>query len=279
MKKYIITLLLTAFILPLASQQTISFQTDVGLLSKINYQSATISTQDKNNIHFGVNYTYFVSPKLAVETGVGLSTYTTNVMLPERYTDTANEVDSFGSGFQFITTAVKYTEAQKLYMATIPVRLRFEDALTPNGINIYASGGVKFMLPISQEANVSANSVTTTGYYPNNQLVIKDIPKHGFTTHNNVNTTVNMAYKLSLALSAELGVKLRLENYDFYFGGFLDYGLTDIRKNEGANSNVIAYIDGDAPIQPNGISTLKGIEKVNLIAFGLQLRFPLYTLK
>lgn len=278
MKKYISTLLLTAFILPLASQQTISFQTDVGFLSKINYQSANISTQNKTNIHFGINYTYFVSPKLAVETGVGLSTYTTNAMLPETYTHTTNEADSFGAGFQFKTTAVKYTEAQKLYMATIPVRLRFENTLTPNGVTIYASGGVKLMLPVSQEANVSANRVTSTGYYPNNQLGVKDIPKHGFTT-SNINTTINTAYKLSIALSADLGVKLRLDNYDFYFGGFLDYGVTDIRKNESTNNNIIAYLDGNSPFKPNGISTLKSVKKINLIAFGLQLRFPLYTIK
>lgn len=263
----------------MASQQTISFQAGLGFASKINYQGAGITEQDKSNIHFGFNYTHFIKPKLAIETGLGLSTYSTNVMLPNSYYSTANEVDSFGSGFEFRANVSNYKEEQKLYMATIPLHLRFEGKLTPKGLNIYASGGVKFMLPVSQEVNAAASSVETTGFYPNNQLLIKNVPTHGFTTRNNVNTTVDSPYKFSVALSTELGVKLHIENYDVYFGTFLDYGLTDIRKDVDTNASVISYVDADVPTESNGVSTLKGIDNVRLISFGLQLRFPLYTLK
>ena len=278
MEKYIIALILISFGLPAASQESISFQTDFGYFSKINYQSADVT--EKNNIraHFGVNYTRFIKPKFAIETGLGLSNYSNKIMLPTKYNTTSNEVDSFGSGFEFRVTSDNYEEQQKLLLATIPLRFRFEGSLIPNGLVFYSSLGVKYMLPVSQNVDVSANSVTTTGYYPNNNLLIENVSAHGFTTKEDVKTTVDSPYKPSFSLTAELGVKLQLErNYSFYVGGFLDYGLTDIRKNANTNDNVIVYID--EPIESNGVSTLKGIDSVRLVSFGLQFRFPLYALK
>lgn len=279
MKNYIITLFLIAFSLPAVSQKSISFQTDFGFLSKINYQGAGVHERDNFNLHFGFNYTHFIKPKLALETGLGLSNYKADIMLPSVYNGKSNEVDASGSGFEFRAATTNYVEEQQLLMATIPLRLRFEGALTPEGVNFYASGGVKFMLPVSQEVNVTASNVSTTGFYPNNNLLIKDVPVHGFANRGNVRSTVDSPYKFSLALSTELGVKLRLENYDFYFGGFLDYGLTDIRKNAKVSNSVIAYVDADAPLKSNGVSILKGVNNVRLISFGLQLRFPLYKFK
>lgn len=279
MKKYITVLILILLGLPAVGQKSISFQTDFAYVSKINYQGADITEKSNITTHFGFNYTHFIKPKFAIETGLGLSNYSNKIMLPNTYSATTYEVDSFGSGFEFRVASNNYEEAHKILLATIPLRLRFEGPLTSNGLIFYASGGVKLMLPVSQKVNASANSITTTGYYPNNDLLIENVPAHGFITQNNVKTTINDPYKSSFALTAELGVKLRVENYGFYAGGFLDYSITDIRKDINTNNSVIAYVDADAPTKSNGVSTLTGIDKANLISFGLQLRFPLCQLK
>lgn len=277
MRKYIIVLVL--FSLPLVSQQKISFQTDFGFVSKINYQGRGIIEKENFNphFHFGLNYTYFVKPEFAVETGLGLATYSANIMLLSPYSNTTNEVDSFGAGFEFRVRATNYIEKQRLLMATIPLRIRFESVSTYRRVGVYASGGLKFMLPISQKVDVSASSITTEGFYPNNRLLIKDVPIHGFTTKKDVRTTINSPYNFSVALSTELGVKLRLRNYEFYFGGFLDYGINDIRKTTTTNTNhnLISYTGSNVSTKSNGLHSLKRIDSVRLLSFGLQLRFPL----
>lgn len=280
MEKYIITLILISLSLSAVSQDFVSFQTDFGYFSKINYKSAIVTERNNIRTHLAVNYTRFIKPNLAIETGLGLSNYSNTVVLASNYKATSNEVDSFGSGFEFGVMADNYEEQQKILLATIPLRLRFEDSLTANGVIFYSSIGVKYMLPIYQKFNALVNSITTTGYYPNNKLLIENVPTHGFTTKEDVKATVDSSYKPSFSLTAELGVKLQIEKkYAFYVGGFLDYGLTDVRKDANTNDNVIVYVDGDTPTESNGISTLKGVDNVRLVSFGLQLRFPLYTIK
>ena len=279
MKKHILVLFLISFCLSVVGQNSISFQTDLGYFSKIDYQGAGITEDNNIKTNFVVNFTHFIKPKFALEAGIGLSSYLNKIMLPNMYNASDNEVDSFGSGFEFRVLANNYEEEQKLLLATIPLRLRFEGSLVPKGYIFYGSIGGKYMIPVSQKNVVTANSIETSGYYPNNNLLVENVPKHGFYTQNDVKTTADSSFKSSFALAAELGVKLKSESLGIYIGGFLDYGLTDIRKEANTNESVIAYADADLSAKSNGVSTLRGIDHVRLISCGFQFRFALCEFK
>jgi len=115
--------------------------------------------------------------------------------------------------------------------------------------------------------------LSMTGYYPDFNLEVSDLPQHGFGTIDNWNGSSNPKLKPAAALTAATGVIFKLSlGTSLYTGVFVDYGLTDL-KNDADSLPLIPY-DPKATkrTQSNSVLNTGNAGQAIMLSFGLQIR-------
>lgn len=69
----------------------------------------------------------------------------------------------------------------KLYGLSIPLMLTYKSN-TSGSTGFYAGFGGKVLFPIHYKSDIKASSMQLSGYYPDLNLEIEDLPNHGLST-------------------------------------------------------------------------------------------------
>lgn len=216
----------------------------------------------------GVNYTFRLAKQWGVLTGVSASYYNTKLTLQDG-TFSSYQVDNTGSAFQYNIKASGFEEKQSFLAGTIPVMLQYH---TLGNTRWYMSAGAKLILPVEATVKASASQLTLTGYYPDYNIEVKDMPQHGFGNVSNWSSDTKQELKPSVTASAATGFSFRLsEGMRFYTGVYFDYGVTNMQKRSGDNPSLVAYNPANINEAKAG-SALNGIDKSYLMAYGIQVR-------
>lgn len=221
----------------------------------------------------GVGYTYFFSSHWGISTGIDAMYNQNSFDLKNGTTISTYEVDDQTSAFEYQVTPTNYKEDQHFISVAVPLMMQYRTSIASQ-TQLYFGFGGKILFPGKQTAKASASELQLSGYYPDMNLLIDDLPSHGFGKVTNWQDKATVSLDPSFLLSVETGLTFKLkENTQLYTGVYVDYGLTEMAK-ENANLNIVAYNpNGLDNIQANGTSgNRKIVQESRYFSAGVQLK-------
>lgn len=208
--------------------------------------------------------------------GVTGALYRTQATLPDGLAFTSGEVDDLGSAFVYSVRTTGYKETQRFFAAGIPLLLQYHTAGA--GVQWYINGGGKAFVPFNSSIQVAAKQATFSGYYPDFNIQVSDLPQHGFGTINGWKTNATTNLKPTAALSAATGLSFKLSRSTrFYMGVYLDYGLTDLKDKTDSMPLMTYSSTGISAVKAGSVLNRPAVNKVTMLSFGLELRLGFGT--
>ncbi len=220
----------------------------------------------------GLFYTFQLKGGLGVITGLTAGVYRTQATLPDGITFNNYQVDDAGSAFEYNMRTAGYKETQQFMAAGIPVLLQYH---TPGaGPQLYVSAGGKVVLPVSEKIHISARQLMLSGYYPDYNVEVADLPQHGFGNLNNWTSTATVKLNPAVSLTASAGVSFRVSpGMRLLTGLFVEYGLTSLRTANSDSLPLVSYSPkGVVGVKGNSVLNMPGAGEVKSFAFGFQVR-------
>jgi OOP family OmpA-OmpF porin len=226
----------------------------------------------------GLSYTFRLSSRWDLVTGITGGLYRTQATLQDGVVFTSGEVDDAGSAFQYNLKTEGYKETQRFFAASIPLLLQYHTAGA--GTQWYFDGGGKVLLPFNASIQLSARQLSLSGYYPDYNLDVSNLPQHGFGTLNGWKGSATTDLKPAAALCAATGLSFSLSpGARLYTGLYVDYGLTDLKEKNGTMPLMTYSPTGINGVQANGVLNMQNAGQVTLLSFGLQVRLSFGSTK
>ena len=242
-----------------------------GGLQGTKYQVPNGQSQLMPGGSLGMTYTFGLSSRWGFRTGILGGIYRTQASLQDSTRFTSGQVDDAGSAFVYNVKVAGYTETQQFFAATIPLMLHFQTGGT--GMQWYLDGGGQLVFPFNSSIQVSAQQLTLSGYYPDFNVNVSNLPQHGFGKLNGWKSASSTELKPSGALSVATGVSFVLsQNTRLYTGLYADYGLSDLKAKNDSLPLVTYGSTGIGKVQANSVLNMQKAGAVSLLSFGIQLR-------
>lgn len=256
---------------------------------------------------FELKYSYFMDVHWGVSTGVGISHYgakgkLSGSMADDKYYELGKLVDNDIEGrprnFEMRARLKNLEEKQTAYFIEVPImgvyQTRFGDS---KRWGLHAGLGIKLQFPVNAKfkiQNGTNSQLNISGFYPDipadkGSPGNPPVPHHGFGTITNPNESLdwndNAKLKMGIAATADIGVMYQLsDGMDLMLGGYIDYGLNDLKKK--ANQGLLTPPSIYHPAADNfvgkgityhGMLNSNATDKIKLISFGgkISLRFKL----
>ena len=244
-----------------------------GGLQGLNFKTTSGDNKIQAGGRIGFGYTYFINENWGVLSGIDVGYYSNKASLANN-TYASYLYDSENDLFEYRVKTTGYKEKSHFYAASIPVLIQYR---TKGNTQFYVNAGGRVFFPFSPKAKVTVDQIETTGYYPDFNAELNNMPQHGFTTSNNLSNDADTKLKVAFTLSAETGVSFKLsETLRLYTGLYVDYGLNNMQKKnqELANQALVSYdATGSGTIKANGLLNSNEIkDKTNLLAYGAQIK-------
>jgi hypothetical protein len=183
-------------------------------------------------------YSHFFTSQWGIQTGIGVQTF--SILSTLNLTESTPAIDSDGDNYLFKSNFKNWQENQQVLFFDIPITGQFKHMFN-NKIGLLATGGAKILIPVHVTYKSTGGEIVTSGYYPQWNIELTDIPQHGFKT---ITQSYSGKYNLNPAYTAivELGGIYKIsEKVDLYAGGYFNYGLNNVLKPE---TNMIYQVDG-----------------------------------
>jgi OmpA-OmpF porin, OOP family len=242
-----------------------------GGLQGTKYQLQNGQTIQLPGGSLGLSYSFRLSRHWNLLTGVTGGVYRTQATLNDGVAFTYNQVDDAGSAFQYNVKTNGYKETQQFIAASIPLLLQYHTAGART--QWYFSAGGQALFPLNAAIRQSAQQLSLSGYYPDYNLEVSNLPQHGFGTINHWTASQTVALTPTAALSAETGLSFQLSRGTrLYTGVYLDYGLSDL-KGRNDSMPLVTYSSTDVNnVQANSVLKMPIAGQMTLLSFGLQVR-------
>jgi OmpA-OmpF porin, OOP family len=208
-----------------------------------------------------VAFTHYFTPKLGLLSGVGIQTFGSVSTL--NLTESTPAIDSDMDIYVHNAKFNNWQEKQQVLFVEIPVAGQFKHRINDK-INLQLTLGAKLSLPLSSTFKTTGGELITSGYYPQYNIELTDLPNHGFSTITQSFSGKNKLNPLFSAIS-KLGLSYKLtEKIDIYAGGYFNYGLNNILK---ADTKLLYQQGGtyNSVFQTNQTTSIKPV------AFGFEL--------
>jgi OmpA-OmpF porin, OOP family len=215
-----------------------------------------------------------VSKHFKILTGIKFFRYQSKATLADNQVYTHNQIDDMGSYFEYRVVTASYAETQRMTALRIPVMFQFS-AGSFNKTQWYFSVGGKFMLPGKINVKANASKLTTTGYYPDVNAEVHDLPQHGFGEVNNWQSTGAYSTKAGWLISAGTGFSFKLSSSGkarLYAGVYADYGISNLQAGKESLSLITYNSQNVANVQANGTMGMDGVTNLKLMNVGIQLK-------
>ena len=219
----------------------------------------------------GLTYSFRLGRNWNLLTGISGGIYRTQAKLGDSTVFSSSQVDDEGSAFQYGVKASGYKETQQFIAGSVPLLLEYHTSGA--GTRWYVNFGGRGIFPLNENIRQSAGQLSLSGYYPDYNIIVSNVPQHGFGTVNNWKSSQTLALKPSAALSAATGVSFRLSaGARLYTGVYVEYGITAL-KSGGDSLPFVAYSSsGVSQLQANSVLKMPGAGQMTLLAYGLQFR-------
>ncbi|MDR0824009.1 MAG: outer membrane beta-barrel protein [Prevotella sp.] len=257
-----------------------------GGLSTLTYETEVGKRDNVAGGNLGIGYTYFFIENFGLNTGVELALYKANAKVNQFNNVTQALVDhTDGELYDFYSLVKNYEEKQNATYIYIPLILQFQHG----GKNkLYVQAGAKIGIPVAGKAKSSAAEMINKGFFYDTANWGETQEFRGFGAFANYSSEQDVDFKVAYSLSAELGMKWKLnDKLSLYTGAYVDYGLNDIVKGERNKSFTEITETSEAVVIRNnsilnssigyGSNTLtqKLTDKVTPISIGFKVRLAL----
>jgi len=212
-----------------------------GGLSTLNYNVTFGKEKSDLGGHFGLGYHYFFSPNWALGTGVELGFYRSKFDM-DNLSFHFMTIDMQGAEFEFRSIVNNFEEKQRAMLLQIPLMVQFQTDKPNKKHQFYAAVGGKIGIPIRGRYS-NTLPFDNAGYYAYENALYNTQTFMGFGHFPSRKSERNLDFKTAFFLSAETGIKWRLnDRHSLYTGIYLDYGLNNIVKTNG-NSSLPTFIE------------------------------------
>lgn len=206
-------------------------------------------------------YSYFVNEQWGFHTGIGLQSYSPEATIS--YETETPSIDTDGESYEFQTYYKSWKEKQQLLFIDIPIGVQYRFGFSEK-IRFLSSAGMKILIPVNTTYKTTGGEIVTTGYYSQYNVVLKDLPQHGFSTITD-QFCGDISMKPSLSGYVEFGALYGLSSaLDLYVGGYADYGLNNLAKSK---NDAIYQTDGVY----NGILSSNQMDKAKVMSLGFKV--------
>jgi hypothetical protein len=242
-------------------------------LSSISYKLNEGTPNNGFGGNLGVNYTYGFNKNLGIVTGLGFSTYSAKMSMNSDYEETYLSIDDSGDEFTLkYSLGGGYGEKQNAILLTIPLMAKYTIPLGKGALKYFASGGLKFGVPIISKATISPKTITTSGYYEYEDRTYSNLPEHGFTDEQiNEQYKSNIRLGFATMLAIETGVRFPIGyKRGLTAGIYFDYSLNNVQKSN--DMHMLEY-QSIIPLRfvYNSVLNTVTVKKVNLLSVGLKI--------
>ncbi len=209
---------------------------------------------------------YFGNKNCGIGSGADLFMYNSSVSLNGRMV-TPSYDDENGQAFDLMQDYRSWEEAQRLFTLEIPLGAYYQFVFSDK-FNMTCGLGAKVVIPVNSRYEIEGGEYEVTGYYPQTNVVLSDLPHHGF-----VNTSPvaqgGLNTKLSFAAYAEVGMNFSIaDNLWFYVGVYCDYGLNGFLKNK---KKIVPDLWNNFFVDNESILDTRVVDDARIFAAGLKL--------
>jgi OmpA-OmpF porin, OOP family len=177
-----------------------------------------------------LNGKYFFTSNLGVGIGAGYASYTSITELTSYSSNTAT-VDDESESFEYRVTASGIKEKQTLSALEIPFFLAYRT--TPSKkVGLFGNLGMKFSLPLSATYKCTEGIIDTRGYYSAYNVVLYDLPNHGFEKIDQISYSGDLTTTMAYSLFADAGFSIPVGKLGINLGVYSSYGLNSAMKPE-----------------------------------------------
>jgi OmpA-OmpF porin, OOP family len=273
MKRFIITASLLGGMLYQASAQDFTIGIN-GAQAGTRYTLPDGQIQLKPSLGAELGWQIRLSNHLKILTGVEAFRYQTKATLADNKVYSHTVVDDMGSAFEYRVLTSNYTETQHFTSLRVPLMLQY---ITGNleKTQWYFNLGGKYVLPAKIAVKASVAKLSTTGYYPDVNAEVHDLPLHGFGTLNNWQGNGSYSTKQGWILTAGTGFSFKLTPSGatrLYAGVYADYSPGNLQSNTTPLPLVTYNAQSLANVQANGTMGMDGVKNLKLMNFGIQLK-------
>jgi OOP family OmpA-OmpF porin len=259
-----------------AHAQQFNLELDGGLQGTM-YSLQNGKSQQQPGGSLGVGYTYPLRPDLDFLTGVTAGVYRTKATLNDGAIFSSYQVDDLGSAFQYSVKTIGYKETQRFFTVSIPLMIQYHTPVNQQ-LEWYIDGGGKVFVPFGSNIQASAKQLVLSGYYPDYNIEVANLPQHGFGTIDNWKANTTTKLKPSAALSAATGISFNvLPNTRLYAGIYIDYGLTGLKGKSDSMPLATYSSNGVTGVKAGSLLNQSKAGDVHLLSFGLQVRLSFAT--
>ena len=206
-------------------------------------------------------FSHFFTPTIGIQTGIGLQTFSSLSIL--NLTESSSAIDSDGDSYIHNSKFNNWQENQQVIFVEIPLTAQFKHKFNDK-IGLLGTAGAKVSIPVNASYKTTGGEIVTSGYYPQYNIELTDLPQHGFTTITQ-SYTGKYSFNPAFMAIAELGGTYKLsEKIDLYVGGYLNYGLNNMLKPD---TKMLYQLDGTY----NGVLKTSQITSVKPITVGVKL--------
>jgi OOP family OmpA-OmpF porin len=253
--------------------QGLSVELDGGLQG-IHYGLSRGSVKLLPGGSLGLLYTFPLTGPFDLITGITGGIYRTQASLPNGTVFTNYQVDDEGSAFQYKMKAEGYKETERFIAAGIPLLLQYHG--TSEETQWYFNAGGKVVFPSAASTQISAQQLTLSGYYPDYNINLSNLPQHGFGILNNWKASASTILRPAVALTAATGFSFGLSHgMRLSIGLYIDYGLIALKGKSDSMPLVTYSPAGVSSVKANSLLNMPDAGPAKLLSFGLQLRLSL----
>ena len=246
-----------------------------GGVSTLSYKPDIGSVNTGAGGLFGIGYTWFVSGRWGIVTGIEAAfnnaKYAVNEPYTRKYYAMSGTLEALGNDFEFSYELQDYTEKQSALFLQIPIMAQFQTG------RIFASAGIKIGIPAICKFNLEAENLTTSGYFPVENQTYDDLPERGMGDIGVISYSGNIDVNILYSMALEAGGQWFLgRRTNLYVGAFLDYGLNNLSKTGaiGLKKQVVEY-DHEVSNCIKYNSIMETTDKIGAMSVGLKIKLTL----
>ncbi len=228
-----------------------------------------VSMTKRNSFSLFFEAGYLFNENLGLSTGLGISPYYTELSL-DSYYNTLDTIDSENDSYERRISGSNINEVQRIYFLEIPVMFNL---VLPNSRTngFYIQTGINLSIPVIKNYS-SSGTYSYSGYYPEYNVVLTDIPYEGFISDVESDVDGNLKIKTIIPELIACGGYYFYPHrkYQISLGLFYKRKFTDISGYSEVSSFQLST-------QENHIrSFMQGSEKVTTSSMGIMVSLRYY---
>lgn len=214
---------------------------------------------------------FFGSGHLGFGSGADMIQYRSKMNLNGRMV-TPSYDDVNGQSFDLIQAYEGWQEKQRIFAFEFPLGIYYK-ANFSDKTNLVCGLGGKWVVPAFSRYQITEGTYSVSGYYPQTDAVIEDLPHHGFVV------TSPVAYgglntRMAFSLYGEAGLNLGISDHMFFhIGLYCNYGITNIISDKKHTPDKW----DDFMVDNESAFSLRITEKARLFSVGLKLGVTIPT--